>query len=83
MYYRLFQCLEKEIYTQRQSVLGEIEVFRVRESQLRRDMDQQERDLKLRQHYAQSQADDLRKRELLVKQMENDFELKLKAEMTR
>ncbi|XP_018102517.1 oral-facial-digital syndrome 1 protein isoform X1 [Xenopus laevis] len=73
----------KEIYTQRQSLLKDIDSVRARESDLRQRMEALERTQKLEAEKNRSIDELLRKRELEVKNIEDTFDQKLKNELLR
>eukprot|EP00079_Xenopus_tropicalis_P021659 XP_012813078.1 PREDICTED: oral-facial-digital syndrome 1 protein isoform X2 [Xenopus tropicalis] len=73
----------KEIYSQRQSLLKDIDIVRARESDLRQRMEAFERTQKLEAEKNRSIDEFLRKRELEVKNIEDTFDQKLKNELLR
>ncbi|XP_062593125.1 centriole and centriolar satellite protein OFD1-like isoform X2 [Saccostrea cucullata] len=74
---------EKEIYTQRQSILEEIEILRKREAEVKRASETNERERKLNEQRVKDRETDLRRREQEVRRMEGEYEQKLKNEMTK
>ncbi|GCB68347.1 hypothetical protein scyTo_0008213 [Scyliorhinus torazame] len=74
---------EKEIYLQRQSLLKDIEAVRNREVELRQRIEAFELSQNLHDQRNKSLEQDLRRRELAVKNIEETFEQKLKNEQCR
>ncbi|XP_038658399.1 oral-facial-digital syndrome 1 protein homolog isoform X3 [Scyliorhinus canicula] len=74
---------EKEIYMQRQSLLKDIEAVRNREVELRQRIEAFELSQNLHDQRNKSLEQDLRRRELAVKNIEETFEQKLKNELCR
>ncbi|XP_059506360.1 centriole and centriolar satellite protein ofd1 isoform X2 [Stegostoma tigrinum] len=74
---------EKEIYIQRQSLLKDIEAVRNREIELRQRIEAFELTQDLHDQKNKSLEDDLRRRELAVKNIEETYEQKLKTELCR
>ncbi|XP_067896554.1 centriole and centriolar satellite protein ofd1 isoform X2 [Heterodontus francisci] len=74
---------EKEIYMQRQSLLKDIETVRNREVELRQRIEAFELTQKLYNQKNKSLEEDLRRRELAVKNIEETYEQKLKNEQCR
>ncbi|KAM9486823.1 centriole and centriolar satellite protein ofd1 isoform 1-T1 [Clarias gariepinus] len=75
------QMEERDIYSQRQALLKEIESVRNRDAELRLRMEAFEKSCKLHEEKMRSSEDLLRKRELDVKKMEEMYELKLNTEI--
>ncbi|XP_041067952.1 oral-facial-digital syndrome 1 protein homolog isoform X2 [Carcharodon carcharias] len=74
---------EKEIYMQRQSLLKDIEAVRNREVELRQRIEAFELSQNLYDQKNKSLEQDLRRRELAVKNIEETYEQKLKNELCR
>ncbi|XP_036428332.1 oral-facial-digital syndrome 1 protein homolog [Colossoma macropomum] len=74
---------EKEIYSQRQALLKEIESVRNRETELRHRMEAFEKTCKLHEEKVKSVEELLRRRELTVKTMEDTYEQKLNNELKK
>ncbi|XP_043556512.1 oral-facial-digital syndrome 1 protein homolog isoform X2 [Chiloscyllium plagiosum] len=74
---------EKEIYIQRQSLLKDIEAVRNREVELRQRIEAFELTQDLHDQKNKSLEEDLRRRELAVKNIEETYEQKLKNELCR
>ncbi|KAM8975622.1 centriole and centriolar satellite protein OFD1 [Pelodytes ibericus] len=73
----------KEMYSQRQALLKDVELVRRREVDLRQRMEDFELAKKLQEEKNKSVDDLLRKRELEVRNIEDIFEQKLKNELLR
>ncbi|XP_042190010.1 oral-facial-digital syndrome 1 protein homolog [Callorhinchus milii] len=74
---------EKEIYAQRQGLLKDIEVVRLREAELNQRIETVELTQKLHEQKNKCIEEDLRRRELAVKNIEDRYEEKLENEMCR
>ncbi|MBN3284094.1 OFD1 protein, partial [Polyodon spathula] len=74
---------EKEIYTQRQSLLKEIETLRNRDAELKQRTEAFEMNCKLQEEKNKSIEEALRRRELAVKTIEDTYNQKLKTELLR
>lgn len=73
----------KEGYTQRQSLLKDIEIVKSREANLKQRMEAFELTEKLHEERKRSTEDALRRRELAVKNIEDTFDQKLKNEVLK
>uniref|UniRef100_A0A8D0GE26 OFD1 centriole and centriolar satellite protein n=1 Tax=Sphenodon punctatus TaxID=8508 RepID=A0A8D0GE26_SPHPU len=73
----------KEIYTQRQSLLKDIEMIRTREAELKQRIEAFELTQKLQEEKNKTIEDALRRRELAVKNIEETYDQKLKSELLK
>ncbi|XP_063313812.1 centriole and centriolar satellite protein OFD1 [Pelobates fuscus] len=73
----------KEMYSQRQTLLKEIELVRSRETDFRQRMEAFELAKQLQEEKTKSVEELLRKRQLEVRKLEDNFENKLKNELLR
>ncbi|XP_033865689.1 centriole and centriolar satellite protein ofd1 [Acipenser ruthenus] len=74
---------EKEIYTQRQLLLKEIETLRNRDAELKQRTEAFEMNCKLQEEKNKSIEESLRRRELAIKTIEDTYDQKLKNELLR
>ncbi|XP_021364369.1 oral-facial-digital syndrome 1 protein homolog [Mizuhopecten yessoensis] len=74
---------EKEIYTQRQTILEEIEQLRRREADVKRQADINDREKQLMVDRLRDKDSNLKHREHLVSRQETEYEQKLANEMTK
>ncbi|XP_033742061.1 oral-facial-digital syndrome 1 protein homolog isoform X2 [Pecten maximus] len=74
---------EKEIYTQRQTILEEIEQLRRREADVKRQADINDREKQLMEDRLRDKESNLKHREHLVNRQETEYEQKLANEMTK
>ncbi|XP_041127530.1 oral-facial-digital syndrome 1 protein homolog isoform X1 [Polyodon spathula] len=74
---------EKEIYTQRQSLLKEIETLRNRDAELKQRTEAFEMNCKLQEEKNRSIEEALRRRELASRTIEETYDQKLKNELLR
>ncbi|XP_043359903.1 oral-facial-digital syndrome 1 protein isoform X15 [Dermochelys coriacea] len=73
----------KEVYTQRQSLLKDIEMIRTREAELKQRIEGFELAQKLQEEKNKAVDDALRRREIAVKNIEETYEQKLKNELLK
>ncbi|XP_016058429.1 PREDICTED: oral-facial-digital syndrome 1 protein isoform X2 [Miniopterus natalensis] len=73
----------KEIYTQRQLLLKDIDLVRGREEELKQRIEAFDMAQRLQQEKNKSMADALRRRELNIKSMEETYDQKLKSEILK
>ncbi|KAM6145082.1 centriole and centriolar satellite protein OFD1 isoform 2-T3 [Phoenicopterus ruber ruber] len=73
----------KEVYTQRQSLLKDIEVIRTREAELKQRIEAFEVTQKLQEEKNKAIDDALRRREVAVKNIEETYDQKLKTELLK
>nr|XP_006122866.1 oral-facial-digital syndrome 1 protein isoform X1 [Pelodiscus sinensis] len=73
----------KEVYTQRQSLLKDIEMIRTREAELKQRMETFELAQKLQEEKNKAVDDALRRRETAVKNIEETYDQKLKNELLK
>ncbi|NXU86616.1 OFD1 protein, partial [Xiphorhynchus elegans] len=73
----------KEVYTQRQSLLKDIEAIRTREAELKERMEAFEVTQKLQEEKNKAIDDALRLREVAVKNIEETYDQKLKTELLK
>ncbi|NXL87919.1 OFD1 protein, partial [Alectura lathami] len=73
----------KEVYAQRQSLLKDIEVLRTREAELKQRIEAFEITQKLQEDKNKTIDDALRRREVAVKNIEETYDQKLKAELLK
>ncbi|XP_068390400.1 centriole and centriolar satellite protein OFD1-like isoform X2 [Eschrichtius robustus] len=73
----------KEIYTQRQLLLKDIDVLRGREAELNQRIEAFELAQRLQEEENKSMTDGLRRRELNIKSIEEAYDLKLKNELLK
>uniref|UniRef100_A0A8C0IP98 OFD1 centriole and centriolar satellite protein n=1 Tax=Chelonoidis abingdonii TaxID=106734 RepID=A0A8C0IP98_CHEAB len=71
----------KEVYTQRQSLLKDIEMIRTREAELKQRIESFELAQKLQEEKNKAVDDALRRREIAVKNIEETYDQKLKNEL--
>uniref|UniRef100_A0A674IS05 OFD1 centriole and centriolar satellite protein n=1 Tax=Terrapene triunguis TaxID=2587831 RepID=A0A674IS05_9SAUR len=71
----------KEVYTQRQSLLKDIEMIRTREAELKQRIEGFELAQKLQEEKNKAVDDALRRREIAVKNIEETYDQKLKNEL--
>ncbi|CAG2221940.1 unnamed protein product [Mytilus edulis] len=74
---------DREIYTQRQSLLDEIEILRKREAEIKREDETNHREAKLNEDRVKTKEEGIRHREQEVRKMEVEHEQRLKNEMTK
>ncbi|XP_051566563.1 centriole and centriolar satellite protein ofd1 isoform X2 [Myxocyprinus asiaticus] len=74
---------EKEIYSQRQALLKDIESVRSREAELKQRVEAFDKTCKLHEEKVTTMDDLLRRRELSLKSMEDAFNQKLKSELMK
>ncbi|TRZ00088.1 hypothetical protein DNTS_004640 [Danionella cerebrum] len=79
----LLQIEEKEIYSQRQAVLKEIESVRSRENELKLRTEAFTKNCALQEEKQKVMEDLLRRRETAVKSSEDSFEQRLKSELLK
>ncbi|KAK3568732.1 hypothetical protein QTP86_015089, partial [Hemibagrus guttatus] len=77
------QIEEKEMYSQRQALLKEIESVHHREAELRLRMETFQKSCKLHEEKMRSSEELLRKRELDMRKMEEMYDLKLNGEIRK
>ncbi|NXG15485.1 OFD1 protein, partial [Grallaria varia] len=77
------QIEAKEVYTQRQSLLKDIEAVRTREAELKERMEAFEVTQKLQEEKNKAIDDALRLREVAVKNIEETYDQKLKTELLK
>ncbi|XP_058246991.1 centriole and centriolar satellite protein ofd1 isoform X2 [Hemibagrus wyckioides] len=77
------QIEDKEMYSQRQALLKEIESVHHREAELRHKMETFQKSCKLHEEKMRSSEELLRKRELDVRKMEEMYDLKLNGEIRK
>ncbi|NWU91217.1 OFD1 protein, partial [Upupa epops] len=77
------QIEAKEVYAQRQSLLKDIEVIRTRETELKQRIEAFEVTQKLQEEKSKAIDEALRRREVAVKNIEDTYEQKLKAEILK
>ncbi|XP_008170284.2 centriole and centriolar satellite protein OFD1 isoform X2 [Chrysemys picta bellii] len=73
----------KEVYTQRQSLLKDIEMIRTREAELKQRIEGFELAQKLQEEKNKAVDDALRRREIAVKNIEETYDQKLKNELLK
>uniref|UniRef100_A0A8C0GQU7 OFD1 centriole and centriolar satellite protein n=1 Tax=Chelonoidis abingdonii TaxID=106734 RepID=A0A8C0GQU7_CHEAB len=73
----------KEVYTQRQSLLKDIEMIRTREAELKQRIESFELAQKLQEEKNKAVDDALRRREIAVKNIEETYDQKLKNELLK
>ncbi|NWW33896.1 OFD1 protein, partial [Panurus biarmicus] len=73
----------KEVYTQRQSLLKDIEAIRTREAELKQRMEAFEITQKIQEEKNKAIEDALRRREVAVKNIEETYDQKLKTELLK
>ncbi|XP_074849195.1 centriole and centriolar satellite protein OFD1 isoform X2 [Carettochelys insculpta] len=73
----------KEIYSQRQSLLKDIEIIRTREAELKQRMEAFELTQKLEEEKNKAVDDALRRREVAVKNIEETYDQRLKNELLK
>ncbi|NXB27745.1 OFD1 protein, partial [Eulacestoma nigropectus] len=73
----------KEVYTQRQSLLKDIEAIRTREAELKQRMEAFEITQKVQEEKNKAIEDALRRREVAVKNIEETYDQKLKTELLK
>ncbi|NWW17782.1 OFD1 protein, partial [Falcunculus frontatus] len=73
----------KEVYTQRQSLLKDIEAIRTREAELKQRMEAFEVTQKVQEEKNKAIEDALRRREVAVKNIEETYDQKLKTELLK
>ncbi|NXI80618.1 OFD1 protein, partial [Rhipidura dahli] len=73
----------KEVYTQRQSLLRDIEAIRTREAELKQRMEAFEITQKVQEEKNKAIEDALRRREVAVKNIEDTYDQKLKTELLK
>ncbi|XP_071415628.1 centriole and centriolar satellite protein OFD1 isoform X2 [Pithys albifrons albifrons] len=73
----------KEVYTQRQSLLKDIEAIRTREAELKERMEAFEVTQKIQEEKNKAIDDALRRREVAVKNIEETYDQKLKTELLK
>ncbi|NXQ52744.1 OFD1 protein, partial [Anthoscopus minutus] len=73
----------KEVYTQRQSLLKDIEAIRTREAELKQRMEAFEITQKVQEEKNKAIEDSLRHREVAVKSIEETYDQKLKTELLK
>ncbi|NXS86030.1 OFD1 protein, partial [Erpornis zantholeuca] len=73
----------KEVYTQRQSLLKDIEAVRTREAELKQRMEAFEITQKVQEEKNKAIEDALRRREVAVKNIEETYDQKLKTELLK
>ncbi|NXS19323.1 OFD1 protein, partial [Mystacornis crossleyi] len=73
----------KEVYTQRQSLLKDIEAIRAREAELKQRMEAFEITQKVQEEKNKAIEDALRRREVAVKNIEETYDQKLKTELLK
>ncbi|XP_061220445.1 centriole and centriolar satellite protein OFD1 [Neopsephotus bourkii] len=73
----------KEVYAQRQSLLKDIEVIRTREAELKQRIEAFEISQKLQEEKNKAIDDALRRREVAVKNIEDTYDQKLKADLLK
>ncbi|NXX38297.1 OFD1 protein, partial [Tricholaema leucomelas] len=73
----------KEVYTQRQSLLKDIEVIRTREAELKQRIEAFEVTQKLQEEKNKAIDDALRRREVAVRNIEETYDQKLKMELLK
>ena len=74
---------DREIYTQRQSLLDEIEIVRKREAEIKREDEMNHREAKLNEDRVKAKEEAVRHRDQEVRKMEIEYEQRLKNEMTK
>ncbi|XP_028656671.1 centriole and centriolar satellite protein ofd1 isoform X1 [Erpetoichthys calabaricus] len=74
---------EKEIYSQRQALLAEIETLRNREAEYKQRIEAFEMNCKILEDKNKIKEDSLRQKELMIKNKEDAYEQKLKNELLR
>ncbi|NXV00925.1 OFD1 protein, partial [Cettia cetti] len=73
----------KEVYTQRQGLLKDIEAIRTREAELKQRMEAFEITQKIQEEKNKAIEDALRRREVAVKNIEETYDQKLKTELLK
>ncbi|NXA99672.1 OFD1 protein, partial [Cnemophilus loriae] len=73
----------KEVYTQRQSLLKDIEAIRTREAELKQRMEAFEITQKVQEEKNKAIEDALRRREVAVKNIEETYDQKLRTELLK
>ncbi|NWX32809.1 OFD1 protein, partial [Notiomystis cincta] len=73
----------KEVYTQRQNLLKDIEAIRTREAELKQRMEAFEITQKVQEEKNKAIEDALRRREVAVKNIEETYDQKLKTELLK